>query len=717
MMTDPDDSVRNGPRGASPRRARRLRLTPRFREPAVRWGKVFALSAAVGLLAGLAATALEFGLHHGVDYLIGRFTHLSGPGILDFNWGVLLLPAIGGLLVGLVVARLCPGDTPHGTNQLIGAFHQQGGNLSLRDPAIKAAASVGIISCGGSAGPEGPIAALGASIGSSLARRLSLSPRSRRTLLIAGCAGGVGAIFRCPLGGALFATSVLYREPEFEADSMVPAFISSVISYSTFMAFWGFGQPLIREANQLVFMSPVELIPYALLGPLCAIFACLLYHSIHFVEGRPLRGLHMPRWLSPALGGLLVGLIACALPQVMDARYRFVQHAVDGSLFASAAGSGRSWAVWAVLFGCVAVAKCVATSLTVGSARAGGLLGPSVFIGGVAGAFLGASCEAVYPGVFPEPLRKALIPVGMAGVLSASMGTPMAAIVMVTEMTGSYGLIVPLMLVATTAYVTGRRWGLNSAQVRSTAESPAHTGDTLVGLLQSYRVRDFTQTVWPYVVSPATTLREMVTAMPSGSRPVFAVVENGSVVGMVTVPDLSRPLCAPGLSDIIIAADIMSTSVTAVRPDQTLYEVLDAFRTSHENWLPVITRHESNRFSGMLSRQAIHQALRSHVETMRTHLHREHMGLAAIEQDEQLNQLLLGLAPAQTDAIHRMPVPSDAVGKSLKDAGFRGRYGVQVIAIQWPNGDLQCPANIDAPLRADDVLLVISGTPPPQART
>src|SRR5690606_19029149 len=117
-------------------------------------------------------------------------------------------------------------------------FHRKMGDMPVRAPFIRGAAAVVVVSSGGSAGPEGPLAAVGAAIGSGIGRLCRLTPQERRVLLIAGCAAGVGAIFRCPLGGALFATSVPYSEEEFEGEAMVPAFVASVLGYTVFTTIW-----------------------------------------------------------------------------------------------------------------------------------------------------------------------------------------------------------------------------------------------------------------------------------------------------------------------------------------------------------------------------------------------------------------------------------------------------------------------------------------------
>jgi len=687
-----------------------------LREPAARWGIMFLYSAVVGVLAGLAAAGLAYGLREGTRLLIGQFVRADGAEVFSFRWGVLLMPAAGALVSSLLVLALCRKNTGHeGTDHVISAFHQHAGHLALRGPLVKALAAIGVISCGGSAGPEGPIAVLGAAIGSKFARLLSLSPRSRRILLIAGCGGGVGAVFQCPLGGALFAVSVLYREPEFEAECIVPAFVSSVLSYSTFMYVLGPGQHMLMGVDSLGFASPAELLVYAILGPICGVLAGLFYFCLRMVELRRSSSGSAPTWLLPTIGGLLVGLIGCALPQIMDSRYQFLQNTLDGSVFLPASVAGRSAWNWVALFGLVATVKCLATALTVGSGSPGGILGPSVFIGGAAGAFLGALLEACWPGHFPpdSPLRQALVPVGMAGVLSASMRIPLAATVMVTEMTGSYGLIVPLMLTCVTSYVVGRRWGLNPSQVRWSADSPAHAGDLLGHMLESLQVQDLMDSHWRYTVTPSTTLGEMIRQIGSSSRPVFAVREDGRFVGVISVQDISRAISEPGISEIVIAADIISGQETTVTPEQNIAEVLEMFQEADCDVLPVVSEGDDRWHLGMLRRRAIHEAVRTRLERIREHARREHAGIAAIEQDEQLFQLMLGVSGSRPDVFSRMPVPSEVVGVSIRQAAFQRRYGAQVIAIQNDDGSLQCPPDIDAPLRDGQILVVItSGSQP-----
>jgi CIC family chloride channel protein len=684
--------------------------------PVARWSRLLALGSLVGIGGGLAAVALDWGLHAGSEVLVQRVVgsrfEAGGLQLLIFDWRILLLPAIGGLMSGVVVQLLFRESTGHGTDLLTRAFHSGLGVLPLRGPLVKSVAAVGVISCGGSAGPEGPIAALGAALGSSTARLFGLSPRERRILLIAGCAAGVGAIFGCPLGGALFATSLPYREPEFESDAMVPAFFASVVGYSTYLYAW---RPetsrLLGDVRSLGFSHPAELIPYLMLGLLCGFISIGFASTLHATEGGFSRFARVPPWLRPVVGGLLTGVIACAVPQVMDGQYAFTRAAMD---LQNADLSARALGVWhlPMVFAVVVVAKCLATSLTVGSGASGGVLGPSVFIGGVVGALLGSVLQAVGAGAFDASLRQALIPVGMAGVLAGSMRTPLAAIVMVTEMTGSYGLIVPLMVVCMTSYVLGRRHGLNREQLRTSADSPAHAADGLIHILESWRVSDLMEGE-SLAVGPGTSLGEMLRMVQPATRPVFAVVDRGQLLGVVSLPDIARVMSEPDPTFLaaVVAADIMTRQVTTVTPDDDVYEVLNRFRASRHDVLPVVASRSPGRWLGMLSRRTIFEALRERTEAIHRMVLEEHAGLHAIDQEGRVSELAMTVSPGNRELIQRRMVPSDALGKSLRQADFRRVYGIIVLGVELADGTLQFPPDLDMPLEAEQRLIATVQSP------
>ncbi|KAB2936626.1 MAG: chloride channel protein, partial [Phycisphaerae bacterium] len=165
-------------------------LADRIPRPAAKWSRMFLLATLVGVVCGSVSAVLEWALHHGVGAVVGRYAHLGSATAWEFKWGVLLLPALGGLISGLVVHWFCRDSRGHGTDELIRAFHRNLGNLPLRGPATKAVANVAVLSCGGSTGPEGPVAALSAAIGSAFGRVFPTTAHERRVLLVAGCAAG-----------------------------------------------------------------------------------------------------------------------------------------------------------------------------------------------------------------------------------------------------------------------------------------------------------------------------------------------------------------------------------------------------------------------------------------------------------------------------------------------------------------------------------------------
>ncbi len=220
------------------------RLLNRWSTPGA--GRVAVCSPIVGLIAGLGAVAFLTLLALVVQYVLGGLLHFHLPPTGEGHpqavtypwpwWLVPIVPAVGGLLAGFIVFTWAPEAEGHGTDALIRAFHRGGGLIRGRVPLIKGVASVITIGTGGSAGQEGPIAQIGAGFGSFLASMLRLTPNERRLLMLAGAAGGVGAIFRAPLGGALFACEVIYATTAMESSALLPCLASSIIAYSTFLA-------------------------------------------------------------------------------------------------------------------------------------------------------------------------------------------------------------------------------------------------------------------------------------------------------------------------------------------------------------------------------------------------------------------------------------------------------------------------------------------------
>jgi CIC family chloride channel protein len=381
------------------------------------------------------------------------------------RWGLWLIPVVttlGGLAVGIMVQRLAPEAEGHGTDTAVRAFHRANGVLRPRVPPVKLVASAITIGSGGAAGREGPIALVAAGLGSWYAALTRRTDEQRRMLMLTGMAAGLAAVFRSPVGTALFAIEVLYADMEFESGALFTTMLASIVAYAVNGLFSGY-KPLFRVPDHIALTNPLENGWFVVLGVAAGVVGALL-PSLFYRVHDDFRALKIRPELKPALGGLVTGLIALAVPQVIGGGYGWVQAAIDGRL-----------TVWLLLV--LVVAKPLAMSFTVASGGSGGVFAPSLYIGAMLGGLLaGVAHLQAAPFVI----------VGMAAVFAGAARVPIATLMMVTEMTGGYTLLVPSALAVMVAYVVqhrlvaGRRFGrLYEAQVGRRADSPAHHSEHL----------------------------------------------------------------------------------------------------------------------------------------------------------------------------------------------------------------------------------------------
>src|SRR5271165_4285888 len=428
------------------------RLAAFWATPAV--GRPTLCSPIVGFIAGLGAVAFLLCLQAMYSVVLGGLLHFHMPPTLEGKphavtypwpwWLVLLVPTVGGLISGILVFTWAPEAEGDGTDAMIRAFHRGGGTIRTRVPLIKSVASIITIGTGGSAGQEGPISQIGSGFGSYLARVLKLPADERRILMLAGAAGGVGAIFRAPLGGALFAGEVLYSSSVFESAALLPCLARSIVAYSTF-ALLITPKPIF-SLPVLSFQGLRDLPLYVGLTLFCAALGWLYVRVFYGVRNRLFKRLPLPRLLKPALGGFLVGLLALACPQVMTGGYGWVQWGAIGMPPELTLANELSYVphMGMGLLLLLSIVKIVATGITLNSGGSGGVFGPSMLIGGMIGGFYGQLMSWLVPWAHINPASYVLV--GMGGFFAGVSKTPLTSIVIVSEMTGSYSLLVPLML-------------------------------------------------------------------------------------------------------------------------------------------------------------------------------------------------------------------------------------------------------------------------------
>ncbi len=536
----------------------------------LKYRRVLLLAVPTGIAAGLGSVifycALDLSHTFFLDFLAGY--RPDGPmgehnifpeTATEFSrWALLLVPALGGLLSGWIVYTFAPEAEGHGTDAAVEAYHFKDGLVRARIPLIKTIASAITIGSGGSGGREGPIAQIGAGVGSMLAQWLCLTREERRLLMMAGMSAGIGSIFHAPLAGAIFAAEILYKDIDMEYELLVPSAITSVVAYCVFSLFFGFDN-LFYTPDTFIFSHAKEILPYTLLAVVVAIGANL--HSRLFYIVRDLfLSLNTPSYLKPAIGGLLTGIIGFFLPDAIYTGYGLLQNAFYGRVDIG------------VLIA-VAVLKSLSTAFSIGSGGSGGVFGPSVVIGGALGGTAGIILNTLFPSFVPVP--EAYCIVGMAGFFAAAASTPFSTVIMVSEMTGGYGLLLPAVWVSTLAFLLKGKVGLYEKQITTRFDTPIHHGDFLFGILGKLTVHEAIRRFkkdMPSAVPSTISLAELLGYMSKFNYSAFPVIsQQGEYIGIIPAIKVRKAVSEGGLE----SSDTIEGLIEQ-RPVAYLWESLSA---------------------------------------------------------------------------------------------------------------------------------------------
>jgi len=408
------------------------------------WQELYKWSIAaglVGILGGLGALMFSWTL----DTLIPMFDSL-GEALPDPRL-IALIPALGGLLVGVIRYHWTPEafSSPCATDAMIDIIHEDEGRSRFRVPFATIVTASITLASGGSAGRECPTALIGTGFGSittTIIEKLQLDKRLRftftqedvRTLAVCGAAAGIGAVFRAPIGAALFATSVLYIYG-MEYDLMLPAMISSLTSYLIFSVFYGF--EALFSAPFIWAFNFFDLAVVLFIGVAASVVG-ILYLKVFYGVFNRFRALEIPDWVKPAIGGLLMGVLVLFVPRVWGMGYETIQDAID-------------YKIALPLLLVLVVAKIFASSLSIGSGGAGGVIAPSLFIGATLGSVIGLGATQLFPEASAHPT---LYVIAGMGALYASVGkVPLSTAILLCETTRNFTMIVPLVIANTAGFL------------------------------------------------------------------------------------------------------------------------------------------------------------------------------------------------------------------------------------------------------------------------
>jgi CIC family chloride channel protein len=558
-------------------------------------GRVLLHAALVGAAAGLVGSLFVAGLElTQIVFLehLGGYLPLRADGeqivasqhVLTFRpWLLWALPALGALAAGVISTRFAPETRGGGSDAIIEAFHNQDGVVRRRVPIVKAIASIFTLGFGGSGGREGPTMQIGGALGSLVGRYLKVSARERRILLVAGTAAGMAAVFRTPLGAALLAVEVLHRD-DFESDALVPAVLASVVSYSVFISFYG-EATLFGQLHHYPFI-PAHLPLYALMAVIVSAIARFFLGTLRWVQDFTKR-MRVPEWAKPAIGGLALGLFATPIVMIIGPHVGKAGQGLGilggGYGAAQVALSGAPWfpegAYGLELLLLLGFLKIFATAFTVGTGGSAGDFGPSLVIGGIFGGAFGRMAQLVFHDPRIDPGAFALV--GMGTFYGGLAHVPIASLVMVCELAGSYDLLVPLMFAEGIAFVALRDRSLYHSQVPTRRESAAHRDDLITDVLRGVSVGEVMIRDREFVAfEPKTPAAEIMQSVGGSEwQDAFPVLgADGKLVGVVNAEILRTMTASPDLELFTVAADLMAPAI-AVKESDDLHSALEQLLT------------------------------------------------------------------------------------------------------------------------------------------
>lgn len=569
-------------------------------------GKWTVVGSLIGIIAGLGAIILYLAINFVTEYLLTGLTGYSPPrsgivsgiSIYHFSpyrsWMIPVSLIIGGLLVAVLLNKTAPEAKGHGTDAAIDAFHNKDGRIRRRIPVVKTIASALTIGSGGSAGREGPTAQIAAGFGSFIADVFHLNDHDRRIATASGIGAGIGSIFLAPLGGAILSTEILYKR-DFEVEALIPSTIASVVGYSIFGYYTGYRTIfLIPPGTTIGFFHPESLLIYLVVGIITGLAALLYIEIFYGVTSFFERTKKLNPYIKPAIGGLIVGIIALFFPQILGLGYGWVQQILDGNLSLFGHTDLDIFLVLMVLF----LLKIVATAFSIGSEGSGGVFAPGM----VSGAFLGAALGIPIHMMFPFISVDEIVIVSMISLFGGASKAPIAIIIMGTEMTGSYALFIPLMLATTVSYFVSGNSTIYRSQVLDRSQSPAHADEYRKPILDEIPI--YTAMKQDYIfVSRNATIKEGLSKLRESRTKGIVVEDNHVLEGYLSIENIPSNV---NYDDPV--EKVMNTEIPIITKKDSLHSALNRLIVEPTGKLVVIEEENSKSVCGTISLSEISEA-------------------------------------------------------------------------------------------------------------
>lgn len=664
--------------------AKVLRELYRSLHPRAHIGTIL-IAMVVGTIVGFTSIGFRY-LIDLVQWTYGAKGEEVMPSLLRLAWyWKLAIPTAGGLLVGLLVNFVVTEASGHGIPEVMEALTRRYGMIRGRVVWGKMIATSLTVGSGGAVGREGPIVQVGAAIGSVLAQWLRLPPDRVRMMVGCGAAAAIAATFNAPIAGVLFTVEVILGH--FAIPLFSPLVVSSVTATIVSRVFLG---------NHPAFKIPVyhlqnvwELPAYVVLSVAIGFLAILFLYAMRKAS-KLAKKLPIPSFLMPALGGLLVGAMSIALPQVWGVGYDTIERTLHGHEF------------WLLLIP-VVFAKIIATTVTVASGASGGVFAPSLFIGAMAGGAFGGWLERVQwiPGVHAGSYAV----VGMAAMVAAATHAPLTMMVIVYEMTTEYSLILPIMLGTIISSLLVLRLYRFSVYTQKLADRGLDPETLLeVGIMTNTRVEDLMRTDIP-TIHESTPLSDVLKLTLTNRHHQYYVLDDlEQLRDVISIYALNEWIKNHPRNRKTRARNVMEPAPRTVRADETIAQCMSIFSTTEHDELPVIDVIASRHvFVGIITEKDVVSLYNREV------LHQGSLGVKYIRRDEErVRQDFVTVA--EDEAVELVPIVGWLEGRSLKELELRRRYNVNVVAVKSYRLDGALDHSVpdpNVPLTHRDSLIVV----------
>ena len=616
---------------------------------------VLIVAVIIGLLAGFGSV--------GIQELIKFFQKLFWQGdysldyITNIDWyWKLIVPMCGGIIVGLIIQYYSKEAKGHGVPEVMEAITLRNGIIRPRVVIAKLFASAICIASGGSVGREGPVIQIGSAIGSAVGQFLRVNARRTRTFVACGAASGIAAAFNAPVAGALFAVEVIL------GDFAVPQFSAVVVSsvMATVVSRYFLGNYPAFIVTQYKLESPYELVFYVILGFLAAGVALMFIKTLYKSEDI-FDNLKWPEYVKAGIGGLGIGIIGLLFPQIFGVGYDSIDSALQNGL------------IWQMALALVFI-KVFATSLSLGSGGSGGIFAPSLFLGAMLGSFFGTVVSWIFPSMDISSGAYALV--AMGGVVAAATHGPIAAILIIFEMSNDYKIILPLMITCIIATILAMRLHPESIYTLKLKLRGINIFEGReINVLKSLSVKDvFSKNV--ELISEKEPYPAIIDKISKSHHSILYVVDdNDTLLGTVSLNEVRRNIQDyETLKHLLIAEDIMEAKPPVVSIDTSLDEVMKHFGLLNIDELPVVSDFKENKVIGCIWRTEVINIYNKQV------FMRDMSGAVGSSMKSSSSQKLVHIIDDYY--LTEIESPTYFIGQSLGELNVRPKYKVDILLIK-----------------------------------